>query len=384
MHVLHLTDDSGPQAAPTGLAMLSDSQGRMGGIDQQVVALGSADFASKLAAADLGEARLLKAPCGNPVMGYLSFRRHLSLNGRLDLLHCWSLGTLTLAVMVAPHTPRVATVTSQPTKRQARWYHVLCHDAPGRTVLLAPSATIRRSLLTGGILPEHVHTLRPGIDMSRVAFCDRRRIRRRWGVDDQTRVLMVLSDPPARADAMGPALAAALASAAEATDLRVVIHPHQHHRQRADRMMASSGHARLLLLEPEIVRPWRILPACDAALGFGPSAGGMSLLWAMAANVPIIAEPTYAVSEIVEDRHSALLTRSSSPAGIARRIGQLLSDDHLAWRLRDTARHEAYSFFSRRRYCDDLAAVYRQVSRAEPVQVPAMASTGGLRFSGRA
>jgi glycosyltransferase involved in cell wall biosynthesis len=129
--------------------------------------------------------------------------------------------------------------------------------------------------------------------------------------------------------------------------------------------------------------PWRILPGCDAALAVGPNAGGLSLLWAMAANIPIVGEATYAVSEVVEDRHSALLGKPDSPVKLAHRLTQLFTDQHLAWQLRDTARHEAYSFFSRQRYCQSIKLVYEQLAGGKAIEVPPLESTGGLRFSGR-
>jgi len=64
-------------------------------------------------------------------------------------------------------------------------------------------------------------------------------------------------------------------------------------------------------------------------------------------------------------------------------LRQLIDDPQLAWKLRDTARHEAYSFFSRQRYGQSLQTVYQQVVAGEPVEIPPMEVTGGLRFAGR-
>ena len=176
----------------------------------------------------------------------------------------------------------------------------------------------------------------------------------------------------------------------------------------------------MLIDEPRVEQPWDIMPGCDLILalgtqgpvrvrnldaivtssqrpltrdighgylGAGGSAeaggGGLSLHWAMASNVPIVGEATYGISEIVEDRHSALLTRPGVYRSLAHRIRQVITDRQLAWSLRDTARHECYSFFSRARYCDSLRAVYEQMVDGRSVEVPAMESTGGLRFTGR-
>ena len=120
------------------------------------------------------------------------------------------------------------------------------------------------------------------------------------------------------------------------------------------------------------------------ALVTGPSSGGLSLLWAMASNVPIIGDASYAVSEMVEDRHSALLAKPGDSRLLAQRVRLLLDDAQLAWKLRDSARHEAFSYFSRQRYCNSIAAVYEQVVTHQPIEVPPLPVTGGLRFAGRA
>src|SRR5690606_36726272 len=96
-----------------------------------------------------------------------------------------------------------------------------------------------------------------------------------------------------------------------------------------------------------LARPWELLPACDAALAIGPHAGGVSLLWAMACNILIVGEATYAVSEIVEDRHSALLCKPGDAQAAAHRLPPLLDERQLACKLRATAHSEAFSLFSR-------------------------------------
>jgi glycosyltransferase involved in cell wall biosynthesis len=100
--------------------------------------------------------------------------------------------------------------------------------------------------------------------------------------------------------------------------------------------------------------------------------------------VPIVGEATYAISEIVEDHHSALLAKPGQPKSLAHRVSQLLADRLLAYKLRDTARHEAFSFFSRQRYCESLQGIYNQMLESRPVAIPDMPITGGLRFTGRA
>ena len=166
--------------------------------------------------------------------------------------------------------------------------------------------------------------------------------------------------------------------------VRLLVHPRQRNRLRAVRMWRGLGRSHWLITDAALDEPWQVLPGCDMALAMGPHAGNLSLLWAMAANVPIVGEATYATSEIVEDRHSALLTKPGEAHQLGHRIRQLVDDPQLAWQIRDAARHEAYSFFSRQHYCKRVQVVYKQLIAGRAVEVPQLEVTGGLRFTGRA
>src|SRR5690606_3381335 len=112
--------------------------------------------------------------------------------------------------------------------------------------------------------------------------------------------------------------------------------------------------------------------------------GVTPMLWAAAAGKIIVAEASYAVSAIVEHQHSALLAKPRDDRALVRRIHRALEDRQLAWAVADAARSEAYSIFSRQRFVSDLRTVHRQIRAGEPVAVPELPSTGGLRFAGRA
>ena len=311
----------------------------------------------------------------------------IAREGPFDLVHCWSIGALSVASLWLRSVPRLLTLTTVPAPRAVHWLRVLGMHAPGQTVFLPISNTIRRTLLSGGVPEAAAHVLRPGLDMGRIAFDQRRVLRQGWGIDgEEVRVVALLSDPPARADAMLAVMAVGLAAdsgADGALPVRLLLHPHQRHRRRAMVMAENLDRVERQVFESRISCPWQVLPGCDLALALGPDAGGLSLLWAMTANVPIIAEATYAISEILEDRHSALLVRPDKPSELAHRIRRLFDDRDLAWKLRDTARHEAFSFFSRQRYGRSLKTVYEQAHERRPIEVPPLEVTGGLRFSGR-
>lgn len=429
MRILHLIDAVSPQATSTTLAMLADAQGRLGHVDETVALLGGTHLAEQAKLAGVTDAMRVGVPMGRAVLGWSSLRRELNRHGQrdFDLIHCWSIGAMTLATMMFRLIPRVLTLTTPPTSNQVRWLRVLTGDA-SKSAILPISNTIRRDLLSSGVDEKSVHVLRPGIDMSRIGAGSRASLREQWGVPsgDEGKIVVValLSDPPSAADAVAAMVISRFAMETlllEGTDVRLIMHPAQRRRLQAKAMLRDMAGLRMLVDDPRIAQPWSILPGCDLALvmgthgpvrvsgldarttssqrptakdighgylGAGGSAesggGGLSLLWAMASNVPIVGEATYAISEIVEDRHSALLAKPGEFRSMAHHMRQAITDKHLAWQLRDTARHEAYSFFSRTRYCDSIRGVYEQMTQGRAIEIPIMEATGGLKFSGRA
>ncbi len=388
MHVLHLIDAAGPQATPTTLALLSASLDRLGHIGQRVMLLGGAGLRRSARQAGIDNAQSMPVIAGKAWLSGSAGRRAIADMGRFDLIHCWSIGALSMAAMHLRGTPRLLTVTVQPPRHAAHWLRMIQTYAPGQTIVLPISNTIRRDLIRGGVAEQAIHVVRPALDMARIEFADRRTLRDRWGApDDETKIVALLGDPPHDPDALRAMMVVNFASDSRAESpypVRLLMHPDQRHRRRAREMAENLGHRDRYLIDAHIACPWRVLPGCDLALAIGKNAGGLSLLWAMAANIPIVADASYAVSEIVEDRHSALLCKPDHPPAAAHRIRRLIDDPQLAWQLRDTARHEAYSFFSRQHYCHCLGIVYEQLAGGQPINVPPLEPTGGLRFTGRA
>ena len=386
--VLHVIDQVSPQACGTTLALMAESLGRLGHVEQQPLLLGSQDLRSVAHHAGVANSNYLGVPFGRSVWGASAVKRWLKRRPLFDVIHCWSIDALSLACVLRRGVPKLLTLTIPPSQRTIHWLRILTREAAGSVTLLPISNTIRRALLSGGVPESAAAVLRPGIDMGKTVFEERAILRRQWGADScQDIVIASVADPPWLGDSLASAAAVYLADGSSETDgyrIRLLTHPRQVNRLRAAKITRQLDRPYCIIPEPRLEHPWRILPGCDLALAQGPAAGGLSLLWAMSANMPIVGEATYAICEIVEDRHSALLAQPGVPHTLSRRIGQLLHDRQLAWKLRDTARHEAYSFFSRRHYCQSLAAVYEQVTAGEPVEVPPLPQTGGLRFAGRA
>ncbi len=388
MRVLHLLDGRGPGGEGTALALLADGIGRTPGFEQQILQLGRVGLAERAAALHLPAPARLSPPCGLPLLGWRGLRNFLRITPGIELIHTWSPATLTLATLASPDLPRALTLTRPPEGPVVRWLRMLLEERWGsRTVVLATSATVRRRLVEGGCPDSSVHVLRPAIHMGRIDPHARAALRERWGAGEDDRIVALLSDPPEAADAREAILSVGLADESRSTAgkrLRLLLHPRQVGMLRACESVRALGAVSRIIVARKVDCPWAVLPGCDLALAPGPAAKGLSLPWAMASNVPIVAEATYAISEILEARHSALLAPPGRRDHLVRQMLRMLGDERLRWQLRDTARHEAYSFFSRQQYSRHLTTVYQQMVSGEPIEVPPLQVTGGLRFAGRA
>lgn len=384
MRVLHLLEQASTRTTATTLALMAQSVGRLGQVDEHVALAGPPALGALAQQCGLRGATVVGAPFGRAIGACGRLGRWADV----DLVHCWSVGALTASMLRFPRQAKVLTLTGIPSKRQVHWLRMLCGELSGRVVLTPISSTIRREVLSGGVPEAAVHVVRPALDMAMVDQTSRAALRERWGVeDDSIKIAMLLGDPPTGADAL-----AAFEIVSRVNDsfdegrapVRLLVHPQQNNGLAALRFARHRNSEHWLIRDPDVARPWSALPGADIALATRPGAGNLSLLWAMAANVPIVGEATYGVSEIVEDRHSALLAKPGRIHLLGHRVHQLIDDPQLAWQLRDAARHEAYSFFSRQHYCKCLTTLYEQLVIDETIDLPQMQVTGGLRFTGRA
>ncbi len=126
---------------------------------------------------------------------------------------------------------------------------------------------------------------------------DRAALRDRWHANDDTIIVALLADRPDRVDARGAFLATAFtfetlaAAGAERGDIRLLCHPLTRRRVEGDTLGELLGQPQLVLQDPAALCPWRTLPACDLAIAPDPTHAGLSILWADALGVPVVAPP---------------------------------------------------------------------------------------------
>lgn len=401
MRVLHVIDQASRQACPTTLAMMADALGRTGSIDQAVLLLGNPHLQAQAQAVGIDNAHRTAVTRGHALIGWPGWRRQARrlCPDSADIIHCWSPATFAAVRLAWPQRRAMLTLTQPVTPRSAHGLSLLLRHAPGRgstngphAAVLCTAATISRSILQRGAQEAAVVTLRPGIDMGRIDRAARQVKRKQWGIDERINVVALLSDPPELASTITAGYAVGLAghtALSPQANVALVIHPDQRQRLRSLGIIEQLSHRgvrQLIIADADAAYPWRVLPGCDLALATADppdAAAGLSMLWAMAAGKPIVAPANFPVCEILEDRHSALLCGQATPQRLAHQLTRLIEDPQLAWQLRDTARHEAYSFFSRQRYVTSLMQLYQQMLQGQPLAVPAMDETGGLRFMGQ-
>ena len=305
--------------------------------------------------------------------------------GRTDLLHAWGTSALAAAA-IWPFRHILFTPTDFPTSRQIGWIRAI---AQHRDVnVICPTTTMHRALVTRGVPPQRCHLIRPGVEFGRIKRRRDRQLRTALGLDDSHHVLLAPGESTRNADHRQAAWAAAILNVLD-HKTRLLLWGRGPLARSVRRFARKLGQPEMTILAQErLGRPIEfeeLLPAADmpvvSATGPVPV---LPICACMAAGLPIAATVSPTVAELLEDRHTALMTRAGVPRLLAQRILELRGDSRAQWSLADMARTEAFEYFSLTRFLDQHRTVYRQASAGMKVEVPEQAPGAGLRFHGRA
>jgi glycosyltransferase involved in cell wall biosynthesis len=276
-----------------------------------------------------------------------------------DIIHAWGAGAMVAAVLA-----RVGRVVFSPTgflsrgriewlrsAMQFRDVHVIC-----------PTATVRRRLVERGVAVERCERVRPGVDFGRVRSKRDAGLRAALGfMDDQT-VLVGVGESTRAADHRGLVWAGTILNVLDGKT-RVLLWGRGPEARAAKRFGAKLAQPELVTLAEERlgrgVELEELLSVAD--VGVVSAAGAVATLpvaVAMASGVPMVGTVTAEVSELLEDRHTALMTAAGAPRLLAQRIRALREDAGLGRRLADRARGEAYDYFSMSGFVEGVARVY--------------------------
>jgi glycosyltransferase involved in cell wall biosynthesis len=280
-----------------------------------------------------------------------------------DILHAWD-GDALLAAAVAGRGTIVYSPAELPTRRATRWLSAAMRYRPIHAVL--PGQTQLQTLLRRGISPERCRAIRPGVDFSRVRGRRDTELRRRMGIAESDFAVLAPgeSDRPSQ-----HLLALWVVSILHVYDpsYKLVFWGKGRQIAHARRLAEHLRQPDLLRVATEILGPdsaFDELPsACDAAvITADESAPMLPTAICMAAALPMVSITNYAIAELLEDHHTALMVPKPAPRLLAQRLLALRSDPALGRRLGDRARAEAFDYCSLTRFVQEYRDVYGHLS----------------------
>jgi len=362
VRVLHLADSDASFAAQRGVAYLCRDLGD--GFETDVRTIGRGGEYHNLPAA------------------LLARRRHAS---DFDLVHAWGQRALFAAAMGAT-APILYTPAEDTRSSTIRWTRAVMDYRDVQVV--CATATQRRVFIERGTPADRCHLIRPAVEFAKVKRRRDPRLREELGFTDADYVLLATGESTRGTDHR---LAVWTGAILHVLDPRYkMLLWGRGPLARQVKRLAERQHQPGLVNTAEHrlgrrVEFEELVPAADLVLVSATGAvDTLPIAIAMAAGLPIVSTVTYMVSELLEDRHTALMVGNPSPRAMAQRILDLRADPALQWTIADAARVEAYEYFSMTRFLNQWRGVYRQVARGEKVEVPEERPGAGLRFHGRA
>ena len=250
----------------------------------------------------------------------------------------------------------VYSATRFPRRRDVAWIRAALRYR--RLRIACSSDAERRAWVTGGVPMEICDLARPGVSLATPADA-RRAARERFGYRDGERVLFV-PVPRVGQDRAAPIWTGALLN---------VLDP-------AVRVLAWSdgGIDTLHSLRPRLIAPTSFDVLDDPAPDAGFAAADAVLLppaevvpptiiaMAMASGRPVVGRVTPQLCELLEDRHTALLTAGRTPRQLADRMLDLFNDPAVATKVADRARAEAYEHLLPSRAMNDFRQLYARAA----------------------
>lgn len=406
MRALHLIDPATPGGGACTLQLLAEVVTRTRSIEHEVILIGSVAHRALAERCGVQPIGHLCPPRFVPTGGRRALRRLIEQReralGRYDLIHAWDAHAAMLATLAAPHRKRLAWINVGPVNNfhtQLLNYLLEHHPMP----ILTASSAVYREYRSMGINATALDVLPPAVHVpdgetpdrpQPVYMCDRMTLRERWGVDETTFVVGLLSEPVNWADARH-ALNAVMRLALTGRDVRLLLHHTATGRIEALSTARQLGCDDVLIVDDEVAEPWRIVNGLDASLLIGgdlnvmnlrdagspfsllfgggrrvrPMPGVMPLLWSMSAGVPVVAEASDAVRDIVDDQISGLLVKQNDVNAAVDRLMRLYDDPTVGGRIGSAGKLLVQNRFHISSFCVRLRAVYEQIARNRPIHV---------------
>ena len=288
-----------------------------------------------------------------------------------DLIVAWGLPALIAAAMAGRRRPVLFAPDRYLGPKPLRWARTLVDLADVH--MACPTDAQRAAAVRRGVPAGRCHVIRPGVDFGRVrrSLRSRQSLRAELGLSDDDRVLFA---PGESTPAAGHERAVWTCGILHILDPRykIVI---QGRGTRAPAAVHLAGKLKqsgmMVDARAKLGRPLStedLIAAADACV-FAPTdvVPTLPVIAAMAAGVPCVSVVTYVMSELLEDRHTALMVGTDAPKPLGRRIMDLAADPALAAKVADAARAEAYELHTQSKMVDRYRRVLRQMAQRRAV-----------------
>lgn len=249
--------------------------------------LGSTPLRESAEAAGLRDARFIGVPAGSAKWGVFALRQALRDVDPGRELHTWSLSCLVAIKRLGRTSSTVMHMLTPPTPEELKQMRRL--DRPTLRWRVV-GAWLHDYLIAQGFTPERVEReVLPTFDEAAARLQhDRVTLRQRWGVNDDTPIVALLSDPPLAANAAPMMVAINLISTAADRPMRMLVHPEQAGRARAQTLLDRYGQPERFIQDAGLAAPWSVLRGCDAVM-LTQEPAPLSARYAVAAGLPIVA-----------------------------------------------------------------------------------------------
>lgn len=315
-----------------------------------------------------------------PMLALLHLRRHVA---DVEIIHAWGRMALSIAA-VGTGRKLLYSPTRFPSRQDIRWLSAILGARDVQVI--CPTDTMRRVLVQRGVPIERCHMIRPGVEFAKV---NRRRdsaLRAKLGFSDSDVVLLATGESIREANHHAAVLACGVLHAFD-PKYKLLIWGRGPMVESARRFSTKMLQTSFLSVATDVLGDQvtfeSLLPAADFGIVTADKpVPTLPVAVCMAAGLPMVALASRTVSELLEDRHSALMVGKPTSRILARRILDLVEDTQLQWRISDTAKTEAFEYFSMVRFISQFKTVYEQFAAGKAIEVPTQAPGAGMRFQG--
>lgn len=317
----------------------------------------------------------------NPVDAVLRLRRTVR-DG--VMIHAFGATALTVAAMSGP-SRILFTPPPEMKLSTIRWLRAVMGYRDVQVI--CPTSTQRRQCVERGVPLERCHLIRPGVDFARIQRRRNDEFRAALGFAKDDFVMLAAGESTRSADHRATAWTASILHTLDPR-YKMLLWGRGEMAGSVQRFGTALSHPQLIHnAESRLKRPVEfeeLLCATDLVLvsASGPVAT-LPISICMAAALPIVSTVTPTVAELLEDRHTAVMSPPESPRALAQRVLELRIDANLQWSISDMARTEAYEYFALTRFINQHRTAYRQFAAGEKIEIQEQAPGAGLRFHGR-